>query len=625
MLESQNSFAFDGGIIESPSYPTAKPEMADTHPYSRSTSSVVAELKAKGEDFEFYPTTDAQIATVSDDIALLGGIFELTANNTVSPTLLDVGAGDGRVLLSIRDTINEDRKSHKEPFKAYAIEKATTHIHSYVGKGITLLGTDFHETSLVSKRATIAFTNPPYSEFSFWLSRIIEELSFHILYCVIPRRWRTDDAIQDAMKRRGLKFSEVLAESDFESADRKARGKVDVVRFSFRDLSPEAIQDAKDRNEYNWTHYKEYRGPAIYTHSTCPFELFINNELGLKKNHSTTSQKFSEASEMARVKKSLSDENSSSFAIVKSEGVLKALITNYEADMEKVLEQYKLIGQLDGSMLAELGVDFSSIMEAVKAKLFGFRLVYWKLLFQHLSTLKERISVKHRKHMLETLNRTALDFTYRNAIYVVEWAVKMTNNLTEETLADVFKSLTSEESILRYYKSNEHVFSDRWRFGYHDSDHPARMSKRVLDYRFIYSGHSNFSKDTLSSGAQEFCDDLVVMFRLLGYSDIHLSKSYEEVDPGKPFSIKGTTPEGDNIELIQLKLFLNGNRHIRFNQAALLRLNVTVARILGWVRSKEEFESETDIVDVADSIWSVGDALKILPSQVPLLQHSVKH
>jgi hypothetical protein len=614
MLDSQTNFEFDTSGAPSFDGGPVNNSLTVVKPSARSTSSVVAELRDKGEDFEFYPTTDEQIETILSDMQIIADSFELSPSLSQRPSILDIGAGDGRVLLSMRDAINANVPSHKEPFDAFAIEKASVHTATYAENGITLLGSCFHETNLVSKKATFAFSNPPYSEFSAWIERIINELNFHVLYAVIPKRWREDEAIKAAMKRRNLKFSKVLDESDFKTADRKARGEVDVVRFSFIDLSDEAIKEVQEDNEFRWEKFKDYRSQSIYTHTTDPFELFLENELGLKQTHSKVTQKFVKSNESDRIKKSLKDEESECYALVKSEGLLPALLNSYEKDMEHVLEQYKLIGQLDGAMLAELGVEHDNVKHAIKEKLFGYRSIYWSLLFDHFTVLKQRISTKHKNDMLRQLNNNSLDFTMNNALYVIDVAVKITNEKTEETLVDVFLDLSNEESILRYYKSNEHIYKDNWRFMRSSSDNPARLSKRVLDYRFVYTAHSNFKKGDFN--AIEFCNDLMVMFRLLGYSDIAPDKGYDEVDSGTKLTIMGNLPSGERIELVQLKFYYKGTRHIRFNQEAMLRLNVTVSRILGWVRTKQEFEDESGCKNIKDNIWSLSDNLNVLPSHV---------
>ena len=53
------------------------------------------------------------------------------------------------------------------------------------------------------------------------------------------------------------------------------------------------------------------------------------------------------------------------------------------------------------------------------------------------------------------------------------------------------------------------------------------------------------------------------------------------------------------------------------NQRAMLALNVTVSRLLGWVRSKSEFEDETGQEKPLDnSIWEACEKMKLKSSDV---------
>ncbi|WP_171394534.1 hypothetical protein, partial [Vibrio mediterranei] len=71
-------------------------------------------------------------------------------------------------------------------------------------------------------------------------------------------------------------------------------------------------------------------------------------------------------------------------------------------------------------------------------------------------------------------------------------------------------------------------------------------------------------------------------------------------------------PSGQVVDLVHIRFYLNGNRHIKFNQQAMLRINCTASRLLGWVRSKTEFEQEIEATaPISNDVWQVGDGLKI--------------
>lgn len=139
------------------------------------TLAVVQKLKNAGQDFEWYPTTDAQLQTIVDDIKAIQENFDLTNRYSDPVRFLDVGAGDGRALKTFKAAFEDEEK--RQSVNCYAIEKATIHTDSYFGEGITLLGTEFTETNFISKSCNVAFVNPPYSEFSLWLSTLIKQLT----------------------------------------------------------------------------------------------------------------------------------------------------------------------------------------------------------------------------------------------------------------------------------------------------------------------------------------------------------------------------------------------------------------------------------------------------------------
>ena len=43
---------------------------------------------------------------------------------------------------------------------------------------------------------------------------------------------------------------------------------------------------------------------------------------------------------------------------------------------------------------------------------------------------------------------------------------------------------------------------------------------------------------------------------------------------------------------MEVKLFKNGNIHIKFNQEFIQKLNIEVSRLLGWVKNKKEMALE---------------------------------
>ena len=583
-------------------------ELFDDVP-QKSTLQLVKELKANGEDFEFFPTSDEQLHTISEHMKQLFAKYEVTKRYDTPIKLLDIGAGDGRCLTALSRTMAEI--DSRKVVKLLAIEKATTQIKDYASKDIVLLGTEFWETNFISKQTDIGFSNPPFSEFSLWIQTILGQLSFKAFYAILPRRWRNDEAIKDVIKRRNITNVDIIAESDFYEAERAARTNVDLVCFYFGEDESTVERKRKVRDDYK---------PMLGVRGKCSFQLFIENELGLVQTHSETTNKFNELQEKERIRAEMAQEGTRSNELVKSEGVLAALLEHYEQDMQQILEQYKNISKIDSSLLAELGVKYDAIRESVKEKLFGMRNLYWNLLFTHLTPISSRLTTNFKNQLLTTLNNNALDFTMKNALYIVDFAITYANNLVEDSLISVFRDLSCESSIKRYYRSNERMYNDRWR---HNNTEDYKQCKILLDYRFIYSSWGNFGnydwQRGLNESARDFTHDLLVVMRLLGYGNLYLTEDISTMTQGDKLSIRGTGPEGKELDLVQVRYYANGNRHIKINTEAMARFNTTVSRLLGWVRNREEYQEETGSEEVTVRVWDSKDNIYIQPNSVKLL------
>lgn len=585
-----------------------------------STHQLVKQLKAAGEDYEWYPTTTEQLNVVADHISTLFEDYDVTTRYDQNIRLLDIGAGSGSALDHLSKHL-ESLDAVTGKVQRLAVEKSTLHISSYRKRDIVLIGTDFNEVNFISKSCDFAFVNPPYKYYTAWLSVLLSQLNFKALYAVIPSRWKDCDTIKRAIKRRGITNVKVIGESDFFDAERQARAKVDIVCFYFGDMpSEERIKLRKDRNP----HYK----PTLGAGGNTPFQMFIEEELGLVKTTSKSTNEFREYEQKERVRREMAREGSASHELVKYNGVLAALLDNYERDMQNVLEQYKKISSLSGTLLDELGVDYDALVKGVKDKLYGFRRVYWQLLFEHLNAISSRLISKHKIEMLDTLSTNALDFTEKNAVYIISFAVEIANEKIDDGMVEIFKKLTSPETVLKYYNSNERVYNDNWRYNSDDTQH--KNSKRMLDYRFVYSSWSNFYTESYKQGlnetAREFVSDIKVIFTLLGYSKLILSHNMDDMAPGKKLSITGTLPSGKAVTLITITFYQNGNRHLKWDQQAMLRFNCTVAQILGWVRSKDEFERETDSeTPVKADDWNIANTLHLTPNNIALLAPPQQH
>lgn len=571
------------------------------------TTRTVRALKVDGSDFEFYPTSKEHVDIILKDIERLRNTHQFA---TDSLKILEVGAGDCRVSLWLKQGL--EQISSKYDAGIFAIEKAPIHTKNYSKMGITLLGTEFHETNLISKSADIAFCSPPFSEMSLWSSRLIAELNYNLLYLIVPVRWKNDIRIKDAIERRQVYVSE-LAEFDFVEAHRQARGKVNLLRIGINDFEHEELLQREIGRRGILKTYKQIIGVNTKKKQESPFQYFVEHELGLKRGVSALTNGFYANIEKSRISEELKQDKT---GLVKHIGVVKALVQGYERDILSLSETYKHIGSIQRELLDELGCDYDNIVTVLKSKFDGLRAVYWDALFEHLDVLRDRLITANRVAFLDTLNKNSLDFTVLNALYIIDQAVTLSNQMVEDSLVSVFKSLTDRKHVPLSYKSNLHTFNDDWRYN-------SERCRYILDYRFVVSGKTNFQdgKGTICRSAQESLRDICTVLSSLGYSSPSYSSPLMDVEAGQLVTVSSVDPNGNSIVLLKTRFYLNGNRHYQFEPNAMLRLNIAASRILGWVRSKQEFCDETGLGEQANKDdWYCVDKMKFIESSLPLLR-----
>ena len=109
-----------------------------------SINTLIKELKNNNEDFEFYPTSKNMIDVI---IPYLD-----------HETVLDIGCGTGNFKKFVSEADTSKIK------KYYVMEKSKTLLNKLDDDTICL-GTDFNANTLLDKKVSTIFCNPPYSEF----------------------------------------------------------------------------------------------------------------------------------------------------------------------------------------------------------------------------------------------------------------------------------------------------------------------------------------------------------------------------------------------------------------------------------------------------------------------------
>lgn len=552
------------------------------------TAATVAQLKESNEDFEWYPTTDEIIAAAAADLKYLNDEYEYTFRGS-EISVLDVGAGDGRVLTSIVSQFNKSAGQYNhQRFKLYAIEKAHTHIAN-LPDNIAVVGTEFYEQFLGDKHVHVVFSNPPYSEYVEWVTRILSQSCAPVIYLVIPRAYRTNIPIAIALKVRDGHVKE-LGEFDFENADRRARAKVVLLRVLTR---------SEGRNTFD-----------RLVEELLPDLQEFDARLALE-----------EAAEKERAE----EEGLTAYG----EDLIPHLVAAYDRARQSVIDNYTHLSKISPTLLKTLGVDKENLLEGIRVKLCGLKTHYWTTLFSELKTLRNRLATKQRKEFLETLEVIkATDFTADNIYAVLVWVCKHASKHFDRQLCDLFVSL-SDFCNVELYKSNQRVWKENdWHYLQYEEVKDVQDYAFKLGYRIVTHRSGGISNDKwfeqsfngLTETAFNLLGDIVTVANNLGYACDDHPKNHKW-SAGK----KNTFMLDDGRPLVEVKAFKNRNMHLKFNDHFMLKLNTEAGRLLGWLRSKEQAAEEiaTTPEERAFVMDIYGQSTRLTPQRILALEKRV--
>ena len=540
------------------------------------TTALLATVQASGQDFEWYPTTQEIIDTVKADIQKNSQERYLS--------VLDCGAGDGRVLKALTDG------------EKYAIEKSKPLLNA-LDRSIFVVGTEFSEQTLLDKKVDVVFSNPPYSEFAQWAEKIILEANAPYVYLVIPSRWEDNEQIQAALEARDSK-AEVIGEFDFLTADRQARAKVHIVRVSLC--------------------YSERWG-RLTACKTDPFTVWFNNHFKLEilKSERSKYDLFN------RQREEVQDKVNG--ALVAGNNLVSFLEECYQADLGRLMNNYLQLCELDPALLEELDVNVEGVRKALQQKIEGLKDLYWKELFNRLDKVTDRLTADSREKLLSHLTRhTHVDFTVSNAHAVAIWVIKNANSYYDDQLIAAVERLTERANIAAY-KSNQRTFGNEdWRYG----RTPEGLERYKLDYRIVLERCGGLCTATysfersncgLSKRACAFLDDLCTIADNIGFSTRGLSRSENYTwDTHVKNEFLYRDSQSQLQVLFTAKAFKNGNLHIQFNQEFICKLNVEFGRLKGWLKDHAQAAEELEI-EPEKAQQYFGANLQLEGSSLPLL------
>ena len=547
---------------------------------------MLAELQFTNQDFEWYPTTNEIIAAVKSH-----------ADKLAISSLLDIGAGNGKVLKALerlRDSWGEERK-----IDIFAIEKSRPLLDSLPVE-IGILGTDFWEQSLLDKRIDCIFSNPPYSEFIDWSTKLIREANSDFIYLVLPQRWSSQDKITQAIQARSAKF-EIIGQFDFLGAeDRKANAKVDLI----------FIQLCSDRRINSPRHHSKEELEVD------PFELWVKDYFSVDAHIGNNPQSKLDRQASDEVRREFKIKN----ALVKGGGLIDSLYALYTNELEHLLSNYEKVCSLDAELFRELDISLHTVISSLKVKIKGLKDAYWLELFNNYESLTKRLTKNSRELFVKSIRaKTNIDFTPSNAYAVTVWAIKHASQYFEKQLIDTYERMTELANVVNY-KSNQKVYTqNRWRYMEEKPTH-YKLEYRVVCERVGGLNNSPYSFDArngLSKSGADFLDDLITVAHNLGFEYCDCVNNHQfEGSRKEDFTAKNKS--NAVVTLFDVRAFKNGNMHIRFDQDFMLALNVEFGRLKGWIHNVQHAAEElgADVQEVQKFFKSNFTAL---PSELSKL------
>lgn len=547
-----------------------------------STQGTIDDLKSSGTDFEWYPTTDKMIDTVVADACS-------AHRHGQARSIIDIGAGDGRVLAAFKQSADFDLTDY------FGIEKSPNHVSRWPSE-YTFLGGDFYESDISGNKVDITFSNPPYSDYERWTDQLIRRNYSTVIYLVLPSRWKNSKRITLALEHRDL-VAEVILSDDFSTADRKARATVDVVRIVskrnaenvFRNSLTDDGEIGKGASPYSFRCERGSDPMDIW------FDEMFPNIAGMKEPEKTSCE---------------AQENKA-YGLFKKTNTIDDLLMLYQIETDKVLKNYKAFDGMDMDFFSELNIDLDTIKKILKTRMNSLQNEFWNAFIHNYEPITSRLTKKYQAKIYENLISKSknISFNATNALIVTQMVINMGNEYADDQVTDFFYALSNPKYVT-LYKSNQKVFQrGDWRFNKDPSD---RANRYTLDYRIIqpclFGLRLNIVDRFEGYEVNKVVNDICVVARLIGM------KLPPECD-GRDFVSKDVCAgerlavnysefgSGEETELFAIKFFANQNQHIYLSKEFAMRLNIYVGRLLGWVTSADEAFEEMKMKNVSKEFF----------------------
>ena len=564
-----------------------------------SVNATVKDLKESNTDFEWYPTTDKMIDAVINDV--------MTARDYKrARSVLDVGAGDARVLEAFYKHPSLDFTDF------FGIEKSPNHVSRW-DERYTFIGGNFYESDVAANSVGVIFSNPPYSDFERWAARLIQTSYAKVIYLVLPARWRNSQIINNSLKGRGL-YAKTILSDDFVSADRKARAVIEVLRVTSDKFSDEIYikkfmtKCVSEKTYYSYSFNTNEQSDPIDTW----FNETFPNLSGQKANKPESTQDFSQKSLVPDVE------------VAKKERTIDEMVDAYEAQANRVLNNYKALDNMDTELFFELGIGLATIKNTLKRRMESLRNQFWNEFVHNYEPITNRLTRKYQDKVYKNLIERAktIPFNATNALIITQSVIHLSNEYADDQVKDFFYEL-SNPKFVTLYKSNKKVFADNnWRYCQASSE---RANRYTLDYRIIQSClfglRADRYNDFKSYEVNQVLSDICTVARLIGMqispAQSTAAMIKKDVSAGERITINYCKFKSEEeTELFAIKFFANTNQHIYLSKEFAMRLNIYIGKLLGWVTSAESAYSDMAMKDVdKDHFESIFEDTQSSPMQ----------
>lgn len=503
------------------------------------------EIQNNNEDYEWYPT-DTETLKV-----LVARLKEINEGSSTGDSVLDVGAGDGKVLKYLE----------KEGLftNYYVIEKSNTHLNN-LPSNYRILGVDFWNTTFIDKTdVTVLFCNPPYSEYAQWIAKILKEVSFstHIFF-LVPERWENNEEIKEALRVRGSEPS-ILQSYCFEnSEDRKARANVQLVEIPG-----------------NYSRYDK----------DDPFQRFFDENFKYPEVNNEEAKTLDKKIEESK--------------LVAGQNLIEILSDLYQDRMIELNKHYASICALPADLLKEFEIKKENLVDSLKRKLANCKKEYWQRLFAGMKNINRTLTTSSQKEVTGVMNAQAgIDFNRENAYAVVMWIIKHGNELYDKQLVEIYKKMLDFANVDNY-KSNQRVFKkDNFRYNWRtESQDDVTHVKLKVGHRIVLDRCGGLSNSPyswekgLNESAANFIRDLLVIANNMGFD--YIGNPPKKGDWNSSEAVEYYFKRGNEQHLLfKVRAYLNQNMHFSFNPEFIHALNVQAGKLMGWVANESEAESE---------------------------------